>query len=60
MSEIRKLSKGRRKFLRPLYRPLQDNPQTRDRGQALYARARPGYHPPQHKRRKSFLEELFD
>jgi aminopeptidase N len=39
------LRQGRRKFLRPLYQALQDNPRTRERGRALYARARPGYHP---------------
>jgi hypothetical protein len=39
------LRQGRRKFLRPLYQALQDNPKTRERGKALYARARPGYHP---------------
>jgi leukotriene-A4 hydrolase len=39
------LRQGRRKFLRPLYQALQDNPRTRERGKALYARARPGYHP---------------
>jgi aminopeptidase N len=36
---------GRRKFLRPLYQALHDNEKTRERGRALYARARPGYHP---------------
>jgi hypothetical protein len=36
---------GRRKFLRPLYQALYDNPKTRERGAALYKRARPGYHP---------------
>jgi leukotriene-A4 hydrolase len=38
------LRQGRRKFLRPLYQELHDNPKTRERGQALYAKARPGYH----------------
>jgi leukotriene-A4 hydrolase len=36
---------GRRKFLRPLYQALYDNQKTRERGRALYKRARPGYHP---------------
>jgi aminopeptidase N len=36
---------GRRKFLRPLYQALQDNPKTRDLARAIYARARPTYHP---------------
>ena len=39
------LRQGRRKFLRPLYQALHDNPKTLERGQALYAKARPGYHP---------------
>jgi len=39
------LRQGRRKFLRPLYQALYDNPKTRERGRALYAKARPGYHP---------------
>ena len=39
------LRQGRRKFLRPLYEALQENPRTRARGKELYARARPGYHP---------------
>jgi hypothetical protein len=38
------LRQGRRKFLRPLYQALHDNPKTLERGKALYARARPGYH----------------
>jgi aminopeptidase N len=38
------LRQGRRKFLRPLYQALYDNPKTRERGRTLYARARPGYH----------------
>ena len=36
---------GRRKFLRPLYQAMEDNPATRDLGRRIYARARPGYHP---------------
>ena len=39
------LRQGRRKFLRPLYQALQDNPKTRERAKAIYARARAGYHP---------------
>jgi aminopeptidase N len=38
------LRQGRRKFLRPLYQALRDNPRTLERAKALYARARPGYH----------------
>ena len=36
---------GRRKFLRPLYQAMEDNPKTRDLGRRIYARARPTYHP---------------
>ena len=36
---------GRRKFLRPLYQALEDNPKTRDLARRIYARARPTYHP---------------
>jgi aminopeptidase N len=36
---------GRRKFLRPLYQAMQDNPRTRDLARKIYARARPTYHP---------------
>ena len=36
---------GRRKFLRPLYQAMQDNPKTRDLARKIYARARPTYHP---------------
>lgn len=39
------LRQGRRKFLRPLYQAMHDNPKTLEKGRALYARARPGYHP---------------
>lgn len=39
------LRQGRRKFLRPLYHALHENPKTRALGQAIYKRARPGYHP---------------
>ncbi len=36
---------GRRKFLRPLYKAMNENPQTRDMARRIYARARPTYHP---------------
>ena len=36
---------GRRKFLKPLYRAMQDNPATRAMGKRIYQKARPGYHP---------------
>jgi len=36
---------GRRKFVRPLYQAMEDNPKTRDRARRIYARARPTYHP---------------
>ena len=36
---------GRRKFLKPLYRAMQDNPKTREMGKKIYKKARPGYHP---------------
>jgi leukotriene-A4 hydrolase len=36
---------GRRKFLRPLYQAMQDNPSTRDLARKIYAKARPTYHP---------------
>jgi aminopeptidase N len=36
---------GRRKFLRPLYRALEENVKTRELGRRIYAKARPGYHP---------------
>lgn len=35
---------GRRKFLRPLYEDLVKTPEGRKRAQAIYAKARPGYH----------------
>jgi hypothetical protein len=38
-------SQGRRKFLRPLYAAMQQNPKTRDMGKRTYAKARPTYHP---------------
>jgi leukotriene-A4 hydrolase len=36
---------GRMKYLRPLYTALAAEPQTRARGEALFARNRAGYHP---------------
>jgi hypothetical protein len=36
---------GRRKFLRPLYRAMNENAQTRALARAIYAKARPTYHP---------------
>jgi leukotriene-A4 hydrolase len=36
---------GRRKFVRPLYQAMEDNPKTRDLARRVYARARPTYHP---------------
>jgi aminopeptidase N len=36
---------GRRKFLRPLYQAMQDNPKTQALARAIYAKARPTYHP---------------
>ena len=36
---------GRRKFLRPLYQAMQDNPKTRDLARKIYAKAKPTYHP---------------
>jgi aminopeptidase N len=38
-------SVGRRKFLKPLYTELMKTPQGRERARAIYAKARPGYHP---------------
>ena len=38
-------SMGRRKFLRPLYQAMEDNPSTRELARTIYARARPTYHP---------------
>ncbi len=38
-------SVGRRKFLEPLYTELAKTPEGRTRAQAIYARARPTYHP---------------
>jgi len=36
---------GRRKFLKPLYGELLKFPEGAERAQAIYAKARPGYHP---------------
>ena len=36
---------GRRKLVLPLYRALLATPEGRARPEAIYARARPGYHP---------------
>jgi aminopeptidase N len=36
---------GRRKFLRPLYRAMHENPQTQALARRIYDRARPTYHP---------------
>jgi hypothetical protein len=36
---------GRRKFLKPLYTELAKTPAGLARGKAIYAKARPGYHP---------------
>jgi hypothetical protein len=36
---------GRRKFLKPLYEELVKTPAGRERAEAIFARARPGYHP---------------
>ncbi len=36
---------GRRKFIKPLYEELVKTPEGRERALAVYAKARPGYHP---------------
>ena len=36
---------GRRKFLQPLYRAMNENAQTKALARAIYAKARPTYHP---------------
>lgn len=36
---------GRRKFLKPLYEALMENPKTRDLGRKIYKKARDSYHP---------------
>jgi aminopeptidase N len=38
-------AQGRRKFLRPLYQAMEDNPKTQEMARRIYARARPTYHP---------------
>ena len=38
-------SVGRRKFLKPLYSELMKTPEGREKARAIYAKARPGYHP---------------
>ena len=38
-------SVGRRKFLKPIYTELMKTPEGRERARAIYAKARPGYHP---------------
>jgi leukotriene-A4 hydrolase len=38
-------SVGRRKYLKPLYEELAKTPEGKQRGQAIYAKARTGYHP---------------
>lgn len=37
-------SVGRRKFLKPLYAALSETPEGKKQAQAIYAKARPGYH----------------
>ncbi|HXI11544.1 MAG TPA: M1 family metallopeptidase [Thermoanaerobaculia bacterium] len=39
------VSIGRRKLIKPLYEELVKSPAGRDRAQAIYRKARPGYHP---------------
>jgi leukotriene-A4 hydrolase len=36
---------GRRKFLKPIYQTMQNNPKTLELGKSIYAKARKGYHP---------------
>jgi leukotriene-A4 hydrolase len=36
---------GRRKFVRPLFKAMHENPKTRDLAQRIAAKAKPGYHP---------------
>jgi hypothetical protein len=38
-------SVGRRKFLKPIYSELMKTPEGQARARAIYAEARPGYHP---------------
>jgi hypothetical protein len=39
------VSIGRRKYIKPLYEELVKTPPGLERARAIYARARPGYHP---------------
>jgi hypothetical protein len=39
------LEVGRQKFLRPLYTEMMKTPAGQTRARAIYAKARPGYHP---------------
>ncbi|MBS1825401.1 MAG: M1 family metallopeptidase [Acidobacteria bacterium] len=39
------VSVGRRKFVRPLFEEMLKTPDGRQRAEAIYAKARPGYHP---------------
>ena len=39
------ISVGRRKYLKPLYEELAKTPEGKERARAIYAKARPGYHP---------------
>ncbi len=39
------LEVGRRKYIRPLYQELAKSPEGMQRAKAIYAKARPGYHP---------------
>jgi hypothetical protein len=39
------VSIGRRKYIKPLYEELVKTPEGQARARAIYARARPGYHP---------------
>jgi hypothetical protein len=36
---------GRRKYVKPLYEEFAKTPRGKARAQAIYAKARPGYHP---------------
>jgi hypothetical protein len=39
------VSVGRRKYIKPLYEELAKTPEGKERARAIYAKARPGYHP---------------
>ena len=39
------ISVGRRKYVKPLYEELAKTPEGKERARAIYAKARPGYHP---------------